>query len=65
MIQFQSCFGHTKIAKNLKAKKQIKKVFQEWLGAQMVKTHISTFLYPYLKRKRYGSQEVEIWVSAE
>ncbi len=35
-------------------------MFQEQLGAQMVKTHISTFLNPYLKRKRYGSQGVEI-----
>lgn len=40
-------------------------MFQEQSGAQMVKTHISTFLNPYLKRKRYGSLEVEIWVSAE
>ena len=47
------------------AKKRIKKMFLERLGALKVKTHISTFFNPYLKRKRYGSQEVEIWVSAE
>ncbi len=40
-------------------------MFLERLGALMVKTHISTFSNPYLNRKRYGSQEVEIWVSAE
>ena len=39
--------------------------FLERLGVLMVKTHISTFSDPYLNRKRYGSQEVEIWVSAE
>ena len=47
------------------AKKMNKKMFLERLGALMVKTHISTFSNPYLNRKRYGSQEVEIWVSAE
>ena len=47
------------------AKKKNKKMFLERLGALKVKTHISTFSDPYLNRKRYGSQKVEIWVSAE
>ena len=40
-------------------------MFLERLSALMVKTHISTFSDPYLNRKRYGSQEVEIWVTME
>ena len=40
-------------------------MFQERLGALMVNNHISTFSNPYLNRKRYGSQEVEIWVTME
>ena len=40
-------------------------MFLKRLGALMVKTHISTFSNPYLNQKRYGFQEVEIWVAAE
>ncbi len=40
-------------------------MFLKRLGALMVKTHISTFSNPYLNQKRYGFQEVEIWVTME